>query len=101
MCVFVLHSLYSSPNIVRVIKSRILRWAGHVARMEESRSAFKILTGKPTGKRPLGRPRRRWEDNIRMQLEEININACNWVGSAQDRDYWRALVNVALDLRVP
>ena len=65
-----LHSLYRSPNIVRVIKSRRLRWAGHVARMEEGRSAFKILTGKPIEKRPLGRPRRRWEDNIRMDLEE-------------------------------
>ena len=73
-----------------------MRWAGHVARMEEGRIAFKILTGKPTGKRPLGRPRRRWEDNIRMYLEEIG----NWVGSAQDMDYWRALVNAALNLRV-
>ena len=62
---------------------------------------FKILTGKPTGKRPLGRPRRRWEDNIRMDLEEIGINAGNWVDSAQDRNYWRALVNAALNLRVP
>ena len=68
-----LPSLYRSPNIVRVIKARRLRWAGHVARMEESRSAFKILTGKPTGKRSLGRPRRRWEDNIRMDLEEIGV----------------------------
>ena len=64
----------------------------------EGRSAFKILTGKSTGKRPLGRPRRRWEDNIRM---EIGISAGNWVDSAQDRNYWRALVNVALNLRVP
>ena len=63
--------MYRSPNIVRVIKSRRLRWAGHVARMEEGRSAFKILKGKPTGKRPLGRPMCRWEDNIRMGLEEI------------------------------
>ena len=70
-----LHSLYRSPKLVRVIKSRRLRWTGHVARMEEDRSAFKILTGKPTGKRPLMRPRRRWEDNIRMDLEEIGINA--------------------------
>ena len=62
---------------------------------------FKILTGKPTGKRPLGRPRRRWEDNIRMDLEEIGINTRNWVGSTQDRDYWRALVNAAFNLRVP
>ena len=89
--------MYRSPNIVRVIKSRRLRWAGHVARMEEGRSASKILTGKPTGKRLLGRPRRRWEDNIRMDLEEICINAGNWV----DRDYWRAFMNVALNLRVP
>ena len=68
-----------------------MRWAGHVARMEEDRSAFKILTGK----RPLGRPRRRWEDNFRMNLEEIGINAGNWVDSTQDRDYWRAPVNAA------
>jgi hypothetical protein len=66
-----LHSLYRSTNIVRVIKSRRLRWGGHAARMEEGRSAFKILTGKPLGKRPLGRPRRRCEDNIRMALEEM------------------------------
>ena len=76
-------------------------WAGHVARMEEGRRAFKILTVKPTGRRPLGRPRRRWEDNIRMDLEEIGINGGNWVDLAQDRNYWRALVNVALNLRVP
>ena len=69
--------------------------------MEEGRSPFKILTGKPTGKRRLGRPRRRWEGNIRMDLEEIGINASNWFDSAQDRDYWRALVNAALNLWVP
>ena len=68
------HSLYRSPNIVRVVECRRLRWAGHIARMEEDRASFKILTGKPTGKRPLGRPRRRWEDNIRMDLKEIGIN---------------------------
>ena len=96
-----LHSLFRSPNIVRVIKTRRLRWAGHVARMEEGRSAFNILTGKPTGNRPLGRPRRRWEKNIRMDLEEIGINAGNWVDSAQDRNYWRAFVNSTLNLRVP
>ena len=78
-----LHSLYRSPNIGRMIKSRRLRWAQHVVRMEE-------------GRRPLGRPRRRWEDNIRMDLEEIGINAGNWVDSAKDRDYWRPLVNLAL-----
>ena len=88
--------MYRSPNIVRVITSRRLRWTGHVDRMEESRSAFKILTGKPTGKRPLGRPRGRWED-----LEEIGVNAGNWVDSAQDSDYWKALVNAASNLRVP
>ena len=93
--------MYRSYNIVRVSKSRRLRWAGHVARMEEGRSAFKILTGKPTGKSPLGRPRHRWEDNIRMDLEEIGIIAGNLVDSAQDRNYWRPLVNAALNLRVP
>ena len=76
-----------------MIKSRTLRWGGHVARMVEGRRAFKILTGKPRGKRPLGRPRRRWEDNVRMDLEEIGLNAGNWVDSAQDRDYWKTLVN--------
>ena len=91
----------SSPNIARVNKSRRLRWAGHVARMEEGRSAFNILTGKHTGKSLLGRTRRRCEDNIRMDHEEIGINAGNWVESAQDRDNWRALVNAALNLRVP
>ena len=75
-------------------------WDGQ-ARMEEGRSAFEILTGKPTGKRPLGRPRCWWEDNIRMYLEDIGINAENWIDSAQDRNYWRALVNAALNLRVP
>ena len=78
-----------------------MRWAGHVARIEEGRSAFKILTGTPTEKRSLGRSRHRWEDNIRMDIKEIGINTRNWVDSAHDRDYWRALVNVALNLRVP
>ena len=81
--------------IVRVIKSERLRWAGHVARMEKGRSAFKILTGKPTAKKPS-----RWEDNIRIDLEEIGINAGNWIDSTRDRDYWRALVNAALNLWV-
>jgi hypothetical protein len=86
---------------VRVIKSRRLRWAGYVASMEEGRSVLKKLTGKPTRKRPLGSPRRRWEDNIRMDLEELSINADNWVVSSQDREYWRALLNAALNLRIP
>ena len=89
--------------MVRVIKATRLMYsyARNVARMDEGRSALKILTGKPTGKRPLGRPRRRWEDNIEMDLEEIGINAGNWVDSARDGNYLRALVNAALNLRVP
>ena len=93
-------AFYLSQNMVRVIKSRRLRWAGHIARVEEVRGTFKILTGTPAGKRPLARPRRRWEDNIRMDLKEIGINKRNWVDSAQDRDYWRVHVNAALNLRV-
>ena len=91
--------MYLSPNAVRVNKSRRLRWAGYVARMEEGGSAFKILAGKPTGQSQLWRPRHRWEDNIRMQLKEIGINTRNWVDSAQSRDYWSALVNTVLNLR--
>ena len=84
-----------------MVNSRSLRWAWNVARMEEGRSAFKIVTGKPAGKRLLRRPRRRWEDNIRMYLKELGINTRNWVDSDQNRNYWRALVNAALNLRVP
>ena len=83
-----------------MIKPRRLRWAGHVARMVENRRAFKIVTGIPAGKRPLGGPRRRWEDNIRTDRKKIGINTRNWVDSAQDRDYWRALVNAVLNLQV-
>jgi hypothetical protein len=93
--------LYRPPNIVRLIKYRRLRWAGHIAGIEEGRSAFKILTSKPARKRALRGPRRRWEDDIKMDLKEIGINTRNWVDLAQDRDYWRALVNAALKLRVP
>ena len=96
-----LHSLYRSPNIARVIKSRRLRLAGHVARMEERKRALKILTGTPAEKIPLGGLRRRWEDNIRMDLKEMGINIRNLVDLTRDRDYWRALVNAALNLRVP
>ena len=82
-----LHNLYRSPNILRVIKYKRLKWTGHVVRMKEGMGALKTLIGIPSGKRPLGRPRRRWEDNIRMDLEEIGINTRNWVDSVQDSDY--------------
>jgi hypothetical protein len=90
-----LSGTFRESNIVRVIKSRRLTWAGHVARMEEVRSAFK--TGKPTGKKPLGRPRCRWEDNIRMDLEEIGDNVWNWVDSVQDRDYLESPCECGID----
>ena len=93
--------MYRSPNIVRVIKCRRLRWARRVARMEQGRRVFKILTDTHARKRPLVRSRRRWEGDIRMDLKEIGINLRNWVDSAQDRNYWRALVNVGLNLWVP
>ena len=96
-----LKGLYSSPNIVRVIKSRRMRWAGHVARMGEGRGVYRVLVGKPEGKRPLGRPRRRWEDNIRMELQEVGLGYEDWIGLAQDRDRWRALVSAVRNLRVP
>jgi hypothetical protein len=96
-----LHSLYSSPNIVRVIKSRGMRWAGHVARMGEGKGVYMVFVGRPEGKRPLGRPRRRWEDNIKMGLREIGIDGANWICLAQDRVQWRACVNTVMNLRVP
>jgi hypothetical protein len=96
-----LHDLYSSPNIVRVIKSRKMRWAGHVARMGEGRGVYSVLVGRPEGKRPLGRPRRRWEDNIKMDLRKIGIDGANWIHLAQDRVQWRAFVSTAMNLRVP
>jgi hypothetical protein len=80
-----LHSLYSSPNIVRVIKSRRMRWAGHMPRMGEGRGVYRVLVGRSEGKRQLGRPRRRWEDNIKMDLREIRIDGANWIQLAQDR----------------
>jgi hypothetical protein len=96
-----LHNLYSSPNIVRVIKSRRMRWAGHVARMGEGRSVYRVLVGRPEGKRPRGRPKRRWEDNIKMDLEEIGIDGANGIRLAQNRVQWRAFVNTVMNLRVP
>ena len=92
-----LHCLYCSPNIVRVIKSRRLSWAGHVARMEEGSSVFKIVSLQPAGKRPLGRPRRRWQENIKFDLREMGINTSNWVDLAQDRIFWRDLLNAVLN----
>jgi hypothetical protein len=88
-----LHSLYSSTNIVRVIKSRRMRWAGHVARMWDGRGVYKVLVGRPEGKRPQGRPRCRWEDNIDMDLREIGIDGVNCIQLAQDRVQWRACGN--------
>ena len=96
-----LNDLYCSPNIVRVIKSRRLRWAGHVARMEEGRGVHQVLVGKPEGKRPLGRPRRRWEDNIKMDLEEVRRGCGDWMELSQDRDRWRALVSTVMNFGVP
>ena len=96
-----LNDLYSSPNIVRVIKSRRMRWAGHVARMGEERSVYRVLVGKPEGKRPPGRPRRRWVDNIRMDLQEVGCGYMDWIGLAQHRDRWRTLVSAVMNLRVP
>jgi hypothetical protein len=95
-----LSDLYSLHNIVRVVKSRKMRWAGHVARMEY-RGVHKVLVGKPEGKRSLGRPRRRWEDNIKMDLQEVGGGGGDWMELAQDRDRWRALVSTLKNLRVP
>jgi hypothetical protein len=96
-----LHNFYSSPSIIRMIKSRRMRWAGHVARMGAKRNAYRILVGNPERERPLGRPRRRWVDNIEMDLREIGWDGGAWIDLAQDRDQWRALVNAVINLRAP
>jgi hypothetical protein len=96
-----LRDLYSSPSIIRIIKLGRMGWAGHVARMGEKRNAYRLLVGKPEGKRPLGRPRRRWMDNIRMDLGEVGCGDVDWIVLAQDRSRWRALMNSVLNLRVP
>ena len=96
-----LNNLYSLPNIVPVVKSRRMRWAGHVARMAEDRGVHRVLVGKPEGRRPLGRPRRRWEDNIKMDLREVGGGRGDWMELAQDRNRWRALVGTVRDFRVP
>jgi hypothetical protein len=95
-----LNDLYSSPDIIRVIKSRRMRREGHVLRMGEKRGAYRILVGRPEGRRPLGRPRRRWQDNIKMDLQAVGWGM-DWIELAQDRDMWRVLVNAVMNLRVP
>jgi len=96
-----LSNLYSLPNIVLVVKSRRMRWAGHVARMGQWRGVYRVLVGKPEGKRPLGRPRHRWEDNIKMDLQEVGGSCGDWMELVQDRDSWRTIVSTVMNLRVP
>jgi hypothetical protein len=96
-----LNDLYSSPNIGQVIKWRRMRWAGHVAHMGEERGVYRVLARKPEGKRPLGRPRRRWVDNIRTDLQEVECRYMDWIGLAQDRDRWLTLVSAVMNLLVP
>jgi len=96
-----LHDLYSLPNIVRVVKSRRMRWAWHVAHMGEDRDVQRVLVGKPEGRRPLGRPSCRWEYNIKMDLQEVGGGRGDWMELAQDRDRWRTLVGTVRDFRVP
>ena len=96
-----LNYLYPSPNTVRVIKSRRIRWAERVTLMGERRGVYSVLVGKPEGKRSLGRPRRRWEDNIKMDFREVGCGGMDSIELAQNRDSWRALVNVVMNLLVP
>jgi hypothetical protein len=96
-----LHDLYSSPSIIRMIKSWRMRWAWHVAQTGDKRNAYRILVGKPEGKRPLGRPKQRWLDNIKMDLGETGWDGMGWIYLAQDRDKWRTLLNAVMNLRVP
>jgi hypothetical protein len=95
-----LHNLYSSPDIIRQVNSRRMRWAGHVARMGEGRNVHRVLVGKPEGRSPLERPRRRWEDGIKMDLGEISWGGVEWIHLAQDRDRWQAVVSAVMNLRV-
>jgi hypothetical protein len=96
-----LNDLYCSPNTVRLSKSRGMRWAGHVACMREGRGVYRVLVGKPEGKRPLGRRRRGWKNNIKMDLREMGCEDMDWIELTKDRDRWRALVNAVMKLRVP
>ena len=93
--------MYSSPSIVRVITSRRMRWDGHVERMGDRRGVYRVLVGKPEGKRSLGRPKRGWEDNIKMDLQEVGCGVMGWIDLAQDMDRWRAFVNAVMNLWVP
>ena len=93
-----LYALYSSHNIIRNLKSRRLRWAGHVARMQKFRNAYRVLVGKPESKRLLGRPRRRWEDNTKMDLREVSCDPRDWIALAEDRNQWRAYVRAVMNL---
>ena len=93
--------MYSSPNIVRMIKLRRNSWAGPVARIGEKRGVYRVLLGKPEGKRVLGRPKRRWEDNIKTDLQEVGFWGMDWIELDQDRDSWRALMNAVMNIRVP
>jgi hypothetical protein len=97
-----LHILYSSPSIIRMVKSSRMRWAGHVARMgEEKKNTYRILMGKPEGKIPPGRTKCRWADIIKLDLKEIGCDGMDWIDLAQNRDQWTALVKMVMNLRVP
>jgi len=95
-----LSDLYCSPNIIRVIKTSSMRWAGHVARLGMSGSVYRVLMAKPEGRRPLERPRRKWEDNIKIDLQEVGCGGMDWIDMGQDTDKWRALVNAVKNIRV-
>jgi len=99
--VFMCPDLYSLPSIVRVVKTRRMRWAGHVARMGEERGVHRVLVGKPERKRPLGRPRRKWEDNIKTDLQEVGGGFGDWMELSEDRERWRALVSTVMNFRIP
>jgi hypothetical protein len=96
-----LHNLYSSPSIIRMTNSRRMRWTGHVARIGEKRNAYRILVAKPVEKRALGRPGRKWEENIKIDLRVIEWGGMDWINLAEDKDQWRALVNTVMNLQVP